>query len=172
MKPFSIGAAKSGAKVITRDGRPVRIVDFSIRRGLYKILAVIPSNDTNEEGIYLFPASGKFLPDELSENDLFIEEGSTYRPYANVAEMDEAINQHGMFVINRLTDVRQAIIAYSNLEVATSATKQSYKAFLISYTWLDGTPCGVKEGGDDEFLISYTGLDGTPCGVQEGGDDE
>lgn len=81
VKPFSIGAAKSGAKVITRDGRPVRIVDFSIRRGLYKILAVIPSNDTSEEGIYLFPASGKFLPDELSENDLFIEEGSTYSPH-------------------------------------------------------------------------------------------
>lgn len=154
VKPFDIEKAQAGAKVVTRDGRTVRIVDFSIRRGLYKILAVIPSNDTNEEGIYLFPASGKFLPDELSENDLFIEEGSTYRPYANADEMDEAIkvHGHGMYVVNRMTDVRQAIIAYSNLEVATSATKQSYKAFLISYTWLDGTPCGVKEGGDDEAI--------------------
>lgn len=149
-KKFSIGAAKSGAKVVTRDGRTVRIVDFSIRRGLYKILAVIPSNDTNEEGIYLFPASGKFLPDELSENDLFLEEESKYRPYANADEMGDAINQRGMFVENKETGRRIAIVAYSEREIETVTDCEDYESLLKYYAWLDGTSCGVKEGGSDE----------------------
>lgn len=124
------------------------MVDFSIRRGLYKILAIIPSNDTNEDGIYLFPASGKFLPDEVSENDLFIEEGPTYRPYANVAEMDEAIKVHGMFVKHR-NGKRLAITGYDDND-ASVGDGCTYGALLEYFTWFDGTPCGVKEGGDDE----------------------
>lgn len=146
VKPFSIEAAKNGAKVVTRDGRTVRIVAYDLD-SRYPICAIIRSQEGTEyPEVYL--KDGRYDEDGIENNcDLFIEE--EYRPYANADEMDEAIKVHGMFVINRLTDVRQAIIAYSNLEVATSATKQSYKAFLNSYTWFDGTPCGVQEGGAD-----------------------
>lgn len=149
VKPFSIEAAKNGAKVVTRDGRTVRIVAYDLD-SRYPICAIIRAQNGSEyPEVYL--KSGRYDEDGIENNcDLFVEEESKYRPYANADEMDEAIKVHGMFVINRLTDVRQAIIAYSNLEVATSATKQSYKAFLNSYTWFDGTPCGVQEGGDDE----------------------
>lgn len=146
---FDIAKAQAGAKVVTRDGRTVRIVAYDMDCR-YPICAIIRSQEGTEyPEVYL--KNGCYDEDGIENNcDLFIEEESKYRPYANADEMDEAIKVHGMFVINRLTDVRQAIIAYSNLEVATSATKQSYKAFLNSHTWLDGTPCGVKEGGDDE----------------------
>lgn len=146
---FDIAKAQAGAKVVTRDGRTVRIVAYDMDCR-YPICAIIRSQEGTEyPEVYL--KNGRYDEDGIENNcDLFIEDESKYRPYANADEMDEAIKVHGMFVINRLTDVRQAIIAYSNLEVATSATKQSYKAFLNSYTWLDGTPCGVKEGGDDE----------------------
>lgn len=147
--PFDIEKAQAGAKVVTRDGRTVRIVAYDMEN-IYPICAIIRSQEGTEyPEVYL--KNGCYDEDGIENNcDLFIEEESKYRPYANADEMDEAIKVHGMFVINRLTDVRQAIIAYSNLEVATSATKQSYKAFLNSHTWLDGTPCGVKEGGDAE----------------------
>lgn len=146
---FDVEKAQAGAKVVTRDGRTVRIVAYDMDCR-YPICAIIRSQEGTEyPEVYL--KNGRYDEDGIENNcDLFIEDESKYRPYANADEMDEAIKVHGMFVINRLTDVRQAIIAYSNLEVATSATKQSYKAFLNSYTWLDGTPCGVKEGGDDE----------------------
>lgn len=146
---FDIEKAQAGAKVVTRDGRTVRIVAYDMDCR-YPICAIIRSQEGTEyPEVYL--KNGCYDEDGIENNcDLFIEEESKYRPYANADEMDEAIKVHGMFVINRLTDVRQAIIAYSNLEVATSATKQSYKAFLNSYTWLDGTTCGVQEGGDDE----------------------
>lgn len=147
--PFDIEKAQAGAKVVTRDGRTVRIVAYDMEN-IYPICAIIRSQEGTEyPEVYL--KDGRYDEDGIENNcDLFIEEESKYRPYANADEMDEAIKVHGMFVINRLTDVRQAIIAYSNLEVATSATKQSYKAFLNSYTWLDGTTCGVQEGGEDE----------------------
>lgn len=146
---FDIEKAQAGAKVVTRDGRTVRIVAYDMEN-IYPICAIIRSQEGTEyPEVYL--KNGCYDEDGIENNcDLFIEEESKYRPYANADEMDDAIKVHGMFVINRLTDVRQAIIAYSNLEVATSATKQSYKAFLNSYTWLDGTTCGVQEGGDDE----------------------
>lgn len=145
--PFDIEKSQAGAKVVTRDGRTVRIVAYDMDCR-YPICAIIRSQEGTEyPEVYL--KNGCYDEDGIENNcDLFIEE--EYRPYANADEMDEAIKVHGMFVINRLTDVRQAIIAFSNLEVATSATKQSYNAFLNSYTWLDGTPCGVQEGGEDE----------------------
>lgn len=147
--PFDIEKAQAGAKVVTRDGRTVRIVAYDLD-SRYPVCAIIRAQNGSEyPDVYL--KSGRYDEDGIENDcDLFIEDESKYRPYANADEMDEAIKVHGMFVINRLTDVRRAIIDYSNLEVATSATKQSYKAFLNSYTWLDGTPCGVKEGGDDE----------------------
>lgn len=146
--PFDIEKAQAGAKVVTRDGRTVRIVAYDLD-SRYPICAIIRAQNGSEyPEVYL--KSGRYDEDGIENDcDLFVEEESKYRPYANADEMDEAIKVHGMFVINRLTDVRQAIIAYSNLEVATSATKQSYKAFLNSYTWFDGTPCGVQEGGED-----------------------
>lgn len=146
---FDIAKAQAGAKVVTRDGRTARIVAYDLD-SRYPICAIIRAQNGSEyPEVYL--KSGRYDEDGIENDcDLFIEEESKYRPYANADEMDEAIKVHGMFVINRLTDVRQAIIAYSNLEVATSATKQSYKAFLNSYTWFDGTPCGVQEGGEDE----------------------
>lgn len=146
---FNVEKAQAGAKVVTRDGRTVRIVAYDMEN-IYPICAIIRSQEGTEyPEVYL--KNGCYDEDGIENDcDLFIEEESKYRPYANADEMDEAIKVHGMFVINRLTDVRQAIIAYSNLEVATSATKQSYKAFLNSYTWLDGTTCGVQEGGEDE----------------------
>lgn len=145
--PFDIEKAQAGAKVVTRDGRTVRIVAYDMDCR-FPICAIIRSQEGTEyPEVYL--KNGCYDEDGIENNcDLFVEE--EYRPYANADEMDEAIKVHGMFVINRLTDVRQAIIAYSNLEVATSATKQSYKAFHNSYTWFDGTPCGVQEGGEDE----------------------
>lgn len=148
-KPFDYRKAQAGAKVVTRDGRTVRIVAYDMEN-IYPICAIIRSQEGTEyPEVYL--KNGCYDEDEIENDcDLFIEEEPKYRPYANADEMDDAIKVHGMFVINRLTDVRQAIIAYSNLEVATSATKQSYKAFLNSYTWFDGTPCGVQEGGEDE----------------------
>lgn len=143
-KAFDIEKAKAGAKVVTRDGRHARILAYDLKDEDYKVAIAIQSEESYSEEVYSFTEEGKFyLNGEQSDKDLFIEEEPTIRPYANAEELDNAIKEHGMFVINRITNERKAIIAYSNIEIETITTEESYKGFFISYTWLDGTPCGV-----------------------------
>lgn len=150
-KPFSIEAAKSGAKVVTRDGRTVRIVAYDMDCR-YPICAIIRSREGTEyPEVYL--KNGCYDEDGIENNcDLFIEEESKYRPYANADEMDEAIKVHGMFVENKEKGRRRAIVAYSESEIETVSDCEDYESLLKYYTWLDGTTCGVQEGGDDEAI--------------------
>lgn len=48
MKEFDYEAARAGAKVQTRDGRPVRIVCFDRKNMDYPVLALIAEEDGNE----------------------------------------------------------------------------------------------------------------------------
>lgn len=47
MKPFNLEQAKQGKPVVTRDGRPVRILAFD-RKGCYPIIGLI-SRDKEED---------------------------------------------------------------------------------------------------------------------------
>lgn len=147
--PFDIEKAQAGANVVTRDGRTVRIVAYDMDCR-YPICAIIRSQEGTEyPEVYL--KNGCYDEDGIENNcDLFIEEGPTYRPYANVAEMDEAIKVHGMLVKHR-NGKRLAITGYDDND-ASVGDRCTYGALLEYFTWLDGTPCGVKEGGDDEAI--------------------
>lgn len=147
--PFNIEKAQAGAKVVTRDGRTVRIVAYDLD-SRYPICAIIRAQNGSEyPEVYL--KSGRYDEDEIENDcDLFIEEESKYRPYANADEMDEAIKVHGMFIENKEKGRRRAIVAYSEREIETVSDCEDYESLLKYYTWLDGTPCGVQEGGEDE----------------------
>jgi len=56
MKPFDLEAAKAGAPVITRDGRPARIICFD-REGNYPVVALIKING-NDESIHTYTSDG------------------------------------------------------------------------------------------------------------------
>lgn len=147
--PFDIEEAQAGAKVVTRDGRTVRIVAYDLD-SRYPICAIIRAQNGSEyPEVYL--KSGRYDEDEIENDcDLFIEEESKYRPYANADEMDEAIKVHGMFIENKEKGRRRAIVAYSEREIETVSDCEDYESLLKYYTWFDGTPCGVQEGGEDE----------------------
>lgn len=146
--PFDIEKAQAGAKVVTRDGRTVRIVAYDLD-SRYPICAIIRAQNGSEyPEVYL--KSGRYDEDEIENDcDLFIEEESKYRPYANADEMAEAIKVHGMFVENKEKGRRRAIVAYSEREIETVSDCEDYESLLKYYTWFDGTPCGVQEGGED-----------------------
>ena len=70
--PFDIEKAKQGAKVVTRDGRNVRIGFYDLKNKEYPVGAV---ETNNGEGIIYFSKKGKYNPFEGESNlDLFIEE--------------------------------------------------------------------------------------------------
>lgn len=69
-KPFDIEAAKNGAKVITRDGRPARIICFDAK-SLNNIIALVEDGGS-EEPINVTP-DGEYRPFfGPSNNDLFM----------------------------------------------------------------------------------------------------
>lgn len=148
--PFDIESAKSGAKVVTRDGRPVRILDYEVKRGIFKIGAAVTMNDEGEELLCVFTEEGKYFSETPDDNDLFIEYGPQYRPYSNAEEMDAAIKEYGL-VVKNLNGGRLVITSYDDENVSVGGrVPTQYVTFLMYYKWIDGTPCGVQEGGDDE----------------------
>jgi hypothetical protein len=71
--PFDIEKAKQGAKVVTRDGRNVRIGFFDLKDKEYPVVGAVETN--NVEGVIYFSKEGKYNSFEGENNlDLFIEE--------------------------------------------------------------------------------------------------
>ena len=66
MKPFDLEAAKAGAPVIQRCGRPARIVDFALQNEDYP-LAVIYADEYGDEHVTEFSVEGKYY-DHSSED--------------------------------------------------------------------------------------------------------
>lgn len=66
-KPFDLEAAKAGAPVMTRDGRPVRILAFDVKSEEYPVVAVVPTHDGKYESVEVYTKSGKYNDDEYDD---------------------------------------------------------------------------------------------------------
>ena len=87
--PFDIEKAKNGAKVVTRDGLPVKIVDYPIKNEDCPILGLVLSD--GKEFPLLFTETGNHYNNSESCYDLSIEEeveedDSDYDPYKATVE--------------------------------------------------------------------------------------
>lgn len=148
-KPFDIEKAKNGAKVVTRDGRTVEIFKFDFIDNGSRRIAYCCLDKDGDNHAYLVNQNGVWMEAKESNQDLFIEIEPTYRPYANAEEMDEAINVHGTLVKN-LLGRRLAITGYDDEDVSFGVGRPDrYETLLKSYKWIDGSACGVLEGGGD-----------------------
>ena len=72
MKPFSLEEylKDPSRKVVTRDGRPVRII-CTDRKGDTPIIALVNDANDGQEYGYAFYSDGKFFRDGNEESDLF-----------------------------------------------------------------------------------------------------
>ena len=68
-KDFDVEKAKQGAKVLTRDGRDVRILSYDIKSKYSPILAVISEDDGSEE-VMQYDEDGE--PNEADREDLWL----------------------------------------------------------------------------------------------------
>lgn len=149
-KTFDLEKAKAGAKVVTRDGRPVEILKYNyIQRGTQRLI-VCSKDEDGDDNVYVVNSDGSWIVDMEHNADIFLEVEPTYHPYSSVEEMDKAIKEHGMFIKHKEIERRIAIIAYTETDIETLSDYEDYKSLLKYYTWLDGTPCGVMEGGTNE----------------------
>ena len=69
MKPFNLEEAKAGKPVVTRDGRPVRILAFD-KKGEYCIVTLI--NYCRSDDVVVYREDGKASANFDSEYDLFM----------------------------------------------------------------------------------------------------
>lgn len=61
--PFDLEAAKAGAPVMTRDGRPVRILAFDVKSEEYPVVAVVPTHDGKYESVEVYTKNGQYNDD-------------------------------------------------------------------------------------------------------------
>lgn len=66
-KPFDLEAAKAGAPVMTRDGRPVRFLAFDVKSEEYPVVAVVPTHDGKYESVEVYTKNGKYNDDEYDD---------------------------------------------------------------------------------------------------------
>ena len=71
MKEFNLEAAKAGAKVMTRDGRAMRIVCFDVHNSDYPLIALEKTIE-GKENIHIYTTKGEYLVDTMNEEDLFM----------------------------------------------------------------------------------------------------
>ena len=78
MKPFNLKEylKDPSKKVVTRDGRTVRII-CTDARGEYPIIALVEYYDGSNDNIYSYTKDGVYYPIEPSEEDLFFASEAT-----------------------------------------------------------------------------------------------
>lgn len=59
--PFNVEKAKKGAKVITRDGKPARILSYDLKGNPYSIVAAI-TDENGREQVENYTIDGRFDP--------------------------------------------------------------------------------------------------------------
>ena len=89
LMPFDIEKAKNGAKVVTRNGLPVKIVDYPVKNEECPILGLVLIE--GKEFPLIFTKTGNHYNNSESCYDLFIEEEveedySNYDPYKSTVE--------------------------------------------------------------------------------------
>lgn len=89
MKPFNLEEAKAGKPVCTRDGRPVRIIDFNIKSETYPILALVDNGI--EEIPQTYTKNGKWNDQEQkADYNLFMKE-TKKRGWINIIKNSDGV---------------------------------------------------------------------------------
>lgn len=162
MMPFDIEKAKQGAKLVTRDGKPARIVCWDVKDIQYPIIAIVKGVG-EKEYVSTYTNKGHHVSDNKdTTEDLLIFEEPQYVPYKSAEEFMQAQREHGWYIkmgdrYNPYTDKDDDVWYVSPTEVtdktlffASIGSETDMHAIkydkLVNYQWADGTPCGkIKE---------------------------
>lgn len=138
-------------KIVTRDGRDVRILCTDIKScDQFVVGALVMEKIGVERGIS-YDAEGqsyKFTELKDSPSDLFFADPEpTYRPYKDEDECFKDVQKHGFLIRAKRAKVYHLIVTITS-----------------SHIWLGGACEGIPM---DRLLDEFEYTDGTPCGVKE-----
>lgn len=139
--PFDIDKAKAGARVVTRDGKPVRILcydaNFDNEKIVKNIVGIVGSD------VLEWPDKGNFLYNPTitysHRNDLMIQEEPKYVPFTK-----ETVPLLQVVTDNKI-DSRFVIVAATKHTCFLGGKGWvNYADLLRYYTFFeDGSPCGT-----------------------------
>lgn len=92
MKPFNLEESKAGKKVITKDGREVKILCWDRKEQKYPIVALVGK----DKEVYEFTKEGRFFPDEESNLDLFMD-SEKIKGWCNIYKDNEIRYIQGLY---------------------------------------------------------------------------
>ena len=105
MEQFSLEKylANPSRKVVTRNGRNVRIVCTDMKYKDYPILALEEIPDDNSEYVYAFTKDGNYKIDDLSIHDLFFAP-ETHEGWINIYRNEDEDYYKGMVIFSSKED--------------------------------------------------------------------
>lgn len=132
-------------KVVTRDGRSVRIICTDAFSDDYPVVALIMMS--TYEYSSSFTKDGKYHKSMGNDEDLFFaDKEPTYRPYANANECFKDVIKHGGWVKNTAGQYLHILAVRENSMVYADNIPFPYERAYRNWVWADdGTPCGVKQ---------------------------
>ena len=95
--------ANPSRKVVTRNGRNVRIVCTDMKYKVYPILALEEIPDDNSEYVYAFTKDGNYKIDDLSIHDLFFAP-ETHEGWINIYRNEDEDYYKGMVIFSSKED--------------------------------------------------------------------
>lgn len=120
LKPFDLEKAKQGAKVITRDGRPARIICWDRVESTYPIVALVKDKDGTDVDIETYTLDGACVAEQEYNLDLFMNPTIVER-WVNVYKNEYEGYYNGCYYETE-QEARQHIVDYSDWVTTTKIT--------------------------------------------------
>ena len=133
-------------KIVTRDGRDVRII-CTDRNNTDGCIVALINNDGIETAMGFYE-NGNYLSYMEDDRDLFFADPEpTYRPYKDADECFMSLKEHDMIVRHTDGDYHLVVtINDSHIWLGNAQIGFTHEQLLNEFTFIDGSPCGVKEG--------------------------
>lgn len=109
MKPFDLKAAKAGAPICTRDGRPVRILCFDAKHN-YPIKALI-NTDNIREDFAEYTINGEFYNNQTEDSFDLMMAPLKHEGWINIYN-----STTGFITGYKIYDSKEEAISYHNVE--------------------------------------------------------
>ena len=145
MKPFNLEAAKSGERVVTRNGREAKFLSDNVVGGNQVLLWIVKERSGKDSILYTYREGGFTANKQYNDNDLFMYSEPSYKPFTY-----ETVPLGRVITFSSPNGRMKALIAWANTAgvsfmIGVDAKSVTYDKLLSNYKFDNGEPCGILE---------------------------
>lgn len=131
-------------KIVTRDGRDVRILCTDKIDEIRPIVALVKESDTERARFY--SVDGEYGWDDTLDL-IFADTEPTYRPYKDAEECFKDVHQHGFLIRAKRAKAYHLIVTITSSHIWLGGAHEGIPMdrLLDEFEYINRQPCGVKE---------------------------